>query len=65
LLNLTLHSSILRCNYVYVDIILRWARQNTLTLHINDGWIQVALRVTDMDGPGKGDRTLLATLLRH
>jgi len=34
-------------------------------LQINDDWIQVALRVSDEDGPGQGDRTLLKNLLRH
>ncbi len=65
LLNVTLHSAILVCNPVQVDTVLTWARQNTLILHINDEWIQVALRITDEDGPAKGDRTLLATLLKH
>ena len=44
---------------------MTWARKNTLILQINDEWIQVALRVTDEDGPGQGDRTLLKNLLKH
>lgn len=38
-LNLTLHSAILNCEPKYVDMVLVWARRNTMTLHINDEWI--------------------------
>ena len=38
-LNLTLHSAILNCEPQQVDMVLTWARRNTMTLHINDEWI--------------------------
>ena len=34
-----------------------------MILQVTDEWIQVALRVTEEDGPGKGDRNLLKILL--
>ena len=48
-----------------VEKTLMWARANTLLLQVNDTWIQIALRVTDTDGPGKGDRSLLGVLVRQ
>ena len=47
------------------ELTLSWARSNTLTLQVNDQWLQIALRVTDRDGPGKGNRGLLRLLIRN
>ena len=49
-----------------IKVFVKWSNQSFINAFIvNDTWIQIALRVTDADGPGKGDRSLLGVLLRH
>lgn len=62
-LNLALQNAILACNTSLVEKTLQFGRENTMLLQVTDEWIQVALRVTEEDGPGQGDRTLLRILL--
>ena len=42
---------------------LVYGRANTFLLSVNDPILQVALRVTEDDGPGQGDMSLLRTLV--
>ena len=64
-INLGFQSAILTCSPWEAETILIFARRNTLLLFVTDEWIQIALRVTDPDGPGKGDRSLIRVLLHH
>ena len=62
-LNFILHTAILLCNVDCVEKTLKFGRDNTMLLQVTDEWIQVALKVTEEDGPGAGDRTLLRVLI--
>ena len=42
-----------------------FARANTFLLQLDNEWLQVAIRVTEEDGPCKGNQKLLQILLKH
>ena len=51
-MNLSLQCSILLCDVALAEGILVFGRANTLLIQTDDSWLQVALRVTQKDGPG-------------
>ena len=63
LLNLCLHAAIAVHNVSQCEKTLKYGRTNTFMLWVTDPMIQVALRMTEDDGPGAGDMTLLRTLV--
>lgn len=65
LLSLTLQALIVTGDAEMVTSMLTFARANTFLLALNTYWIQVALRVSEPDGPSSANFALLETLMKH
>ena len=65
MLSLSLQAAVISGDVFLVKQLLTFARSNTFLLHLNHYWMQVALRVSEPDGPAADDFALLKALLKH
>ena len=65
LLEILLIAAIITCNVKQCQRTLVYGRKNTFIIGIPEYFLQVALRLTEQDGPGNGDMSLLRVLVQH
>ena len=63
LLNLVIQASVIAYDVNMCEKTLIYGRNNTFLLSVTDNLLQIVLRVTESDGPGAGDLTLLRVMI--
>ena len=65
LLEFILTACVSICNVEQTKRTLVYGRKNTFILSVTDDLLQIALRMTEDDGPAKGDLQLLRVLIEN